>query len=166
MLALAALLLVACGGDETPTAQPTAVTEEATVAPTTVPTEEVPIVIPTTESSVVDPSLINVTWEWVQRTSNLGEEILIAVPNPENYTLLFDAEGAFTTQLDCNNAAGTYTSSSPGGIFMELGPMTQAACSPDSLAGEMVNMFGPAQNYVLFLPPGRFDASSTRCGRG
>jgi heat shock protein HslJ len=149
MLALAALLLVACGGDETPTAQPTAVTEEATVAPTTVPTEEVPTAEPTTESSVVDPSLINVTWEWVQRTSNLGEEILITVPNSENYTLLFDAEGAFTTQLDCNNAAGTYTSSSPGGIFMELGPMTQAACSPDSLAGEMVNMFGPAQNYVF-----------------
>jgi heat shock protein HslJ len=98
---------------------------------------------------VVDPSLIDITWEWVQRTSNVGEEPLIAVPNPENYTLLFGAEGTFTTQLDCNNAAGTYTSSDFGSIFMELGPMTQAACSPDSLAGEMVNMFGPAQSYVF-----------------
>ncbi|MGB3716673.1 MAG: META domain-containing protein [Candidatus Promineifilaceae bacterium] len=161
MIALAALLLVACGGDETPTAQPTtvaeevptteptAVIEEATTAPTTVPTEEAPTAEPTTESFVADPALIDITWEWVQRTSNSGQELLITVPNLENYTLLFDAEGAFTTQLDCNNAAGSYTSSNPGSIFMELGPMTQAACSPDSLAGEMVNMFGPVQNYVF-----------------
>jgi len=161
IMLLVTLLLAACGGDETPTttpiaapeevpsAEPTAVSEEATAVPTTVPTEAVPTTEPTTESSVVDPSLIDITWEWVQRTSNLGEEPLIAVPNPENYTLLFGAEGTFTTQLDCNNAAGTYTSSSFGSIFMELGPMTQAACSPDSLAGEMVNMFGPAQSYVF-----------------
>ncbi len=161
LMAVAILLLSACGGDETPTTaptvapeevpttQPTAVSEEATAVPTTVPTEAVPTTEPTTESSVVDPSLIDITWEWVERTSNLGEEPLIAVPNPENYTLMFGAEGTFTTQLDCNNAAGTYTSSSFGSIFMELGPMTQAACSPDSLAGEMVNMFGPAQNYAL-----------------
>ena len=32
---------------------------------------------------------------------------------------------------------------------MELGPMTQAACGPDSLAGAMVNMFGPAQSYIF-----------------
>jgi len=161
LLTLAILLLVACGGDEAPTTAPTtaaeevpttepaAVTKEATGVPTTAPTEESPTIEPTTESSIVDPSLVDVTWEWVQRTSNLGEEVLITVPNPENYTLLFGAEGAFTTQLDCNNAAGTYNSSSPGSIFMELGPMTQAACSPDSLAGEMVNMFGPAQSYVF-----------------
>lgn len=154
-------LLAACGGDEEPTTEPTAasdevstteptaVIEEATTAPTTVPTEEVPTIEPTAQSSVVDPALIDITWEWVQHTSNLGEEVLITVPNPENYTLLFDAEGAFTTQLDCNNGAGSYTSSNPGSIFMELGPMTQAACGPDSLAGAMVNMFGPAQNYVF-----------------
>ena len=117
--------------------------------PTAVATGEAPTIEPTAESSVVDQSLIDITWEWVQRTSNLGEEILIAVPNPENYTLLFDAEGMFTTQLDCNNAAGAYTSFDPGSILMELGPMTQAVCSPDSLAGEMVNMFGPAQSYVF-----------------
>jgi heat shock protein HslJ len=168
---LASLLLVACGGDETPTAVPATAVEEATAAPTAVPEEkptaaptavpeeatDVPTAEPTEEAptaeptavSIVDSSLVDVTWEWVQRTSNLGEEVLITVPDPENYTLLFDAEGAFTTQLDCNNAAGTYTSSSPGSIFMELGPMTRAACSPESLADEMVNMFGPAQSYVF-----------------
>jgi heat shock protein HslJ len=173
MIALATLLLAACGGDEAPTVEPTAVaeevptteptavaeevptteptaiTEDATIAPTTEPTEEVPTTEPTTEGSVVDPSLIDITWQWARRTSNLGEEVLITVPNPEDYTLLFNVDGIFTTQLDCNNAAGTYTSSSPGSILMELGPMTQAACSPDSLDSEMVNMFGPAQSYVF-----------------
>ena len=93
--------------------------------------------------------MIDVTWEWVQRTSNGGQEVLITVPNPESYTVLFDDEGLFSTQLDCNNGAGTYTSPSIGSIFMELGPTTRAACPPDSLEGEMVNMFGPAQSYVL-----------------
>ncbi len=137
LITLTVFLLSACGGDEEPTAVPTIAPEEA-------PTDEA-----ADENLAADPALIDITWNWVQRTSNSGQELLFTVPNPENYTLQFDAEGAFTTQLDCNNATGTYASSAPGSIFMELGPMTQAACSPDSLAGDMVNMFGPAQNYVF-----------------
>lgn len=157
LITLAVFLLSACGSDEEPTTvptvapeeaptiAPTVVAEEATVAPTPAPTEA----IPTAESLAVDPALLDTTWEWVQRTSNLGQEVLITVPDPENYTLLFGADGTFAAQLDCNNGAGTYTASLPGSILMQLGPMTQAACAPESLAGEMVNMFGPAQNYVF-----------------
>ena len=35
---------------------------------------------------------------------------------------------------------------------MELGAMTAAACEPGSLADQMANMFGPAQNYRFEVP--------------
>ena len=97
---------------------------------------------------VVDDNLVDVTWEWVQRTSNEGTEVLIEVPNPENYTLFFNADRTFSAQLDCNNGAGDYVTDGNGNIFMQLGPMTAAACSPESLSDAMVQMFGPAQSYV------------------
>ena len=157
LITLAVFLLSACGGDEGPTTVPTVAPEEmptmelaaAPEEPTTAPTIVAPTDEPPEENLAADPALVDVTWNWVQRTSNSGQELLITVPNPENYSLLFNAEGAFTTQLDCNNAAGTYTSSGPGSILMQLGPVTQASCVPESLAGEMANMFGPAQNYVF-----------------
>jgi len=157
LMTVAVLALSACSGDEEPTTEPTAAPEEApTTEPTAVPEEpttappvEAPTAEPPEESLAADPALIDITWEWVQRTSNSGQEILITVPDPENYTLLFDAKGAFTTQLDCNNAAGTYTPTGSGSLLMQLGPVTQAACSPESLGLEMASMFGPAQSYVF-----------------
>jgi heat shock protein HslJ len=159
------LVLAACGGED-PTPTPVPVTETpaaAEVAPTAVPPTEVPPTVPPTaapatdtpaaESSpldtmthVPDPNLVNITWQWQQRDNPDGSN-LITVPNPENYTLLFNEDGTFNAQIDCNNAGGGYASSGDGGIFMELGPMTRAACGPESLDNDMINMFGPAQNY-------------------
>lgn len=98
---------------------------------------------------VVDPALVNVVWEWTQRTENGGEEVVLTVLNPEDYNLLFNEDGTFFTQVDCNNASGEYATDGNGNIFMQLGPMTRAACSADSLSNDMVNMFGPAQSYVF-----------------
>ena len=71
----------------------------------------------------------------------------IAVPDPSKYTLFFNEDGTFNVQMDCNSASGRYATSSPGSIFMELGASTMAECGPDSLASDMANIFGPAQNY-------------------
>ena len=143
ILAILALVIVACGGDEpeptnTPSAEPV---EQATAAPAPAsPLESMEF--------VVDPDLIDVSWMWEQRTSNLGEEVLITVPDPENYTLTFNADATFNARLDCNNGSGAYATDGTGSIFMELGPMTRAACPEDSLSNDMINMFGPAQSYV------------------
>jgi putative lipoprotein len=157
---LLAAILAACGGQEdTPTVAPTAApaeepaAEEPTVEPTAEPTQEpaeeaAPQSRLDTMEFVVDPDLIDVTWEWVQRTTGAGAEVLFTVPNPENYTLLFNADQTFSAKLDCNNGAGGYATDGSGGIFMQLGPMTMAACEPESLSPEMSQMFGPAQNYI------------------
>ena len=158
-LIILTLLLVACGGEEpTPTLAPTAEPVEApTQAPAAEPTEEpapTAEVEPTPESAlesmefVVDPQLIDLTWQWEQRTNNGGGEAIITVPDPSQYTLLFENDGTFNAQIDCNNDSGNYATDGTGSIFMELGPMTLAACEPGSLDQEMINTFGPAQSYV------------------
>lgn len=159
---LLALALAACGEDATPTPAPTA--EPPTEAPPTEvveeeaptempPTEVPPTEVPPTPSSpldqmehTADPLLVDKVWEWQRRDDSSGTAEIV-VPNPDAYTITFNEDGTFSATLDCNNASGQYATSDPGRIFMELGPMTMAECGPDSLAGDMANMFGPAQNY-------------------
>lgn len=159
---LIALLLVACGGaDPTPTLAPTAETPATEVPATAVPPTDVPPTVaaetepPAETESVLDsmehvpdPNLIDITWQWEKRDNPDGSN-LITVPNPENYTLFFNADGTFTAMLDCNSGSGRYATTGTGSIFMELGPMTLVACGPESLDGGMANMFGPAQSYQI-----------------
>jgi heat shock protein HslJ len=101
----------------------------------------------TSPAGVADSSLIDQVWQWERRDPNGNDIDEIIVPNPENYALTFNDDGTFFARLDCNLGQGTYTSSAPGSIFMELGATTRAMCPPDSLGDAMIQMFGPAQNY-------------------
>ena len=170
VIMILALALVACGGQDTTTPEPTeapAVEAEATEAPPTEappteapPTEEPVEAEPTaeappeTESSLAsmvheaDPDLVDITWEWVRRDPNGSAGSEITIDNPENYTLLFNADGTLNATLDCNTGSGMYATQAPDSIFMELGPTTLAACAPESHADAMTSMFGGAvQNY-------------------
>lgn len=160
-----ALTLAACGGAEptpmpepAPTDPPPTIVIEPTEAPQI---EEPPTAVPTREDAsqsgtpldsmehTPDPELVNKTWAWAARDPNGNASDSINVPNPENYTLVFNEDGTFNAKVDCNQANGRYATPNPGSIFMELGPMTMAACPEGSLADSMVQMFGPAQNYKV-----------------
>ena len=76
-LLILALAIVACDTEEpepTATAVPEQLEQLAIEPAPASPLESMEF--------VVDEDLINVTWEWEQRTSNLGEEVLITVPDP------------------------------------------------------------------------------------
>ena len=157
LLTILAFVVAACGGQDSPTAAPTA-EPPPTEAPAEAAAEEPPAEEPPAEelpkspldtmAFEVDPNLIDVTWEWFQRTTTEATEVLFEVPSPENYTLFFNADQTFSAQLDCYSGSGAYVTDGVGNIFMQLGPMTAAACEPASLAPEMGQMFGPAQSYV------------------
>jgi heat shock protein HslJ len=178
LLVVLTLALAACGGQDTTEQEPTeapaqeAVQEATDVPPTAAPpTEAPPTEVPPTEEPaaaekaeeevpesgspldtmehIPDPNLVNITWEWERREPNGNDIPEIIVPNPENYSLFFNEDGTFNATLDCNSASGSYKTPTPGNIFMELGPMTMAACEEGSLADDMANMFGPAQSYRL-----------------
>ena len=177
LLIVLALVITACGGQDTAEPEPTeapaqeAETQATEVLPTEAPPTDVPPTAepePTAEPAASevpaeaapesaspletmehnpDPNLVNITWEWERRDPNGNDVPELIVPNPANYTLFFNEDGTFNATLDCNNANGAYKTPTPGNIYMELGPMTMAACEEGSLADGMMNMFGPAQSY-------------------
>lgn len=129
----------------TPTSVPATVTPVAEPTATTASSESTSYVDQL--EHIVDPNLVNKTWAWEKRDPNRNQVPEIVVSAPENYTLFFNEDGTFSAQMDCNTAGGRYATSSPGSIFMELGASTMAECGSGSLAGDMANMFGPAQSY-------------------
>lgn len=152
-MGLVLLVALAACSQQTPQATPTA----ETVLPTEVPPTAAPVeVAPTPEGSYVaslphtaDPALIDTVWLWERRDPNGNQIDEIIVPNPENYSLVFAADGAFFVGLDCNRGSGQYATSETGSIFMELGPTTRAMCPAGSLEEAMKQMFGPAQSYRI-----------------
>ncbi|NJN54120.1 MAG: META domain-containing protein [Anaerolineae bacterium] len=145
--------MAACGGEE-PNAHPRSPSD---TPPTDVPPTEEPEAAATeapgsyvdTLEHTADPSLVNITWHWVRRDPNGNQIDEIVVPNPENYTLLFNEDGTFNAQVDCNSMNGRYATTPPDRIFMEAGAMTMAMCPEDSFSNDMLQMFGPAQITVL-----------------
>lgn len=155
--AIFVFFLAGCGGsDPTPTPVPATEAPVEEVAPTEVPATEVPPTEAPTEEAgsfldslqhTPDPDLVNITWQWLRRDPNGNQIDEINVPDPENYTLLFNEDGTFNAQVDCNSVNGRYATESPGSIFMEAGPSTLAFCGEESLDQAMMQMFGPVQDY-------------------
>ncbi len=126
-------LALACGANPAP-AQPS----EPEIPPATTEVAEVPLLVPQPTETLplgplsVTPSVISGTlWEWVEllETDPPSEWV---VPDPENYTLVFDSGGGVSLQADCNLLAGTY-SLVDDSLGIELGASTTAFCGDESL---------------------------------
>ena len=62
------------------------------------------------------------------------------VPNPENYTIIFNATGTLQGKADCNNFSGAY--SQQNGFTIQLGPTQLAYCSEASLDQQYLQLLG------------------------
>jgi heat shock protein HslJ len=94
-------------------------------------------------------SLTGKTWQWSSWTT-MTPQATSDVPDPSLYTIEFGTDGTFTAKADCNSVAGTYTSSTSGGLKIYPGPSTLAACGSDSLSGTFVEKLGLAISYTFF----------------
>ena len=77
-----------------------------------------------------DPQVIlNKTWQWESTITPVEK---IAVPAPERYTIILQADGRAQVRFDCNRGGGEFKIS-PGKL--SFGPLlsTRMACPPDSL---------------------------------
>lgn len=145
VLVVSLAALAACS--QQPTPQPTA---EAVVQPTEAPPTAEPTAVPapTEEPApaiVVDPALIDTLWLWTRRDA--AEPI--EVSNPENYNLMFNADGTFFAGLDCNRGNGTYNTPGDGSISIGLGMTTAAMCADDSLFDQMTALLANAVSYEI-----------------
>ncbi len=75
-------------------------------------------------------SIQDIVWQWVSVTEK-PTGTTTTVPNPENYTLIFRADGKLEGKADCNAFDGTY--SQQNGFTIKLGASTMAFCGETSL---------------------------------
>ena len=145
MLILSVLLAACSGGKISATVEPTAIAPQATslATPTTAPspTVEAPMPTPPTDESLA--MLQANPWQWVSFTNPVEQ---YAVQNSQSYVLTFNEDGTVSIKADCNNASGSYTVDGSS-IKIEVGPMTMAACPPESRSDQFVKYLGFAAIY-------------------
>jgi heat shock protein HslJ len=83
---------------------------------------------PTEQPAASAPSLTGPVWRWVSFADPLQS---FEIDEPDHYTLQFNLDSTVNIKADCNTAIGNYTLDGQS-IQIELGPMTKAACPPDS----------------------------------
>ena len=84
-------------------------------------------------------------WQWVAFTSPVEQ---FEVETPLSYLVQFNDDATLNVVADCNNAAGSYQGEG-GKLQIELGPMTAAACPPDSRSDQFVMLLGGAALYFF-----------------
>jgi heat shock protein HslJ len=81
----------------------------------------------------------DILWQWVSVTNQSTKETT-TVPDPENYTIAFFADGTLAGKADCNNFTGTY--SQENGFTITLGASTMAFCGEASMDQQYLTLLG------------------------
>lgn len=126
---LTGLLLAACSTGAAPT-----------------PTPE-PAAPQTSEEPAADAVITDILWKWESFQDTAGENN-ITVDNPDQYTLVFRADGTVTIQADCNSVSGTYTRDGSS-LQIALGPSTMAFCGENSLDEQFLGKLAGAGTFVM-----------------
>jgi heat shock protein HslJ len=82
---------------------------------------------------------------WIEFLEN--NDTTTAPDMPGNYTLEFLPDGGLNVQADCNSANGTYTVNG-NQLDMEILTTTLAACPPESLSDEFLQLLNDAVAYI------------------
>jgi heat shock protein HslJ len=92
--------------------------------------------------------LTGITWQWQSTVDADGKET--EVEDPTLYKLILNLDGTFAAQIDCNRGRGTYSAETDAGaIALSLGPITRAACGPDSRDQEYIQALADAVAFAL-----------------
>jgi heat shock protein HslJ/uncharacterized protein YraI len=95
----------------------------------------------------VGPSLTNVLWGWTELTETQPASQSI-IPDPENYTLVFQPNNGLQILADCNSGSGTYALDGQQ-ITIEIGTLTNAVCGAESLSDLFLDVLGRVDSYEL-----------------
>ena len=94
------------------------------------------------------PSIVDVLWHWERFEDTRGPAWDVTVADPQKYTLRLLPGGTFQVQADCNTGSGAYTLARSS-ITLMVGPVTRAACPPESLSQTYLTRLGEVVTYVL-----------------
>jgi heat shock protein HslJ len=93
----------------------------------------------------VPPALTGTTWQWVQTITPV--ETMVS-SNPASYTVLFNEDGTYALQADCNSGGGSYT---VDGQSISIGPaaVTMMACPDGSQDAVFLQQLSNAAIYFF-----------------
>ncbi len=91
-------------------------------------------------------NLSDFIWKW--EGSQLGDDQIVTVADPNRYLLEFLAGGGLAIKADCNQARGQYTIQGDD-LTIRLGPTTLVACPPNSQADEFLKELARVSAYRL-----------------
>ena len=74
---------------------------------------------------------------------------VVPAADQDKYTIEFATAGTFAARADCNQAAGSYTTTSTGGMTITPGPMTLAACPEGSYGPQYIDVLSNAASYAI-----------------
>ncbi len=87
------------------------------------------------------------TWQWQAATTKAPASQSV-VPNPENYTIMFNTDGSYNGKADCNQVNGEYTTNGSS-ITIKPGAATMMACADSSLDAMYVAGLGSATTWAI-----------------
>ena len=95
-------------------------------------------------------SLTGKTWQLTAITEQVPAfQGVVPVADQARYTIQFNTDGTYNALADCNNMNGGYTTTGTGGMTIEPGAMTRAACPEDSIADMYVAALLSTESYAI-----------------
>jgi heat shock protein HslJ len=92
-------------------------------------------------------SSVEGSWQWTASTEAVPASQSV-VPDPENYTITFNADGTAAIKADCNNVTATYTTDGSS-MTITLGASTLAMCAEGSLDAIYTAGLGKVATYAV-----------------
>ncbi|AKB25062.1 hypothetical protein MSMTP_1593 [Methanosarcina sp. MTP4] len=113
--------------------------------------EETPLepaeITPSEPEIISVDDITSIEWQWtgLLETDPVAQSV---VPDPENYTLSLFPDGTYSIKADCNRGSGSYTLEG-NTLTLGPGPMTLAACGPDSLYDQYVTLLFNVKSVAM-----------------
>lgn len=100
--------------------------------------------------TMVSAGLTGKTWLWTEGPAQPGSSDIVQIDDPTLYQVTYGSEGTVYVSADCNSANLPYEinqTGMSGGMLVQPGPMTLAACAPESYSEAFINSIQAAQSY-------------------
>jgi heat shock protein HslJ len=97
--------------------------------------------------------LVDKTWEWTEGPAQPGSSEIVTIEDPSLYQVTYGSDGNINYTADCNSGSMPYELSNAGmtgSMLASPGPMTLAACEPESLSDSFISSLQAAQSYQVW----------------
>lgn len=102
---------------------------------------------------MVASGLVDKSWEWTEGPAQPGSSEIVSIEDPSLYQVTYGSDATITYTADCNNGSMPYELSNAGmtgSMLASPGPMTLAACEPESLSDSFISSLQAAQSFRVW----------------